>query len=136
MKKGSRRPLFVTHTMGGNLFHCYELARHLGAEQTVYGLQERGVNGTECPDHTIEAIERHCIESMRTAQPEGPYLITGFSSGGVVAFEVAQQLAAAGQRAALLARLDTYAPNARTARAWIDELAARLQTRIDGATGR
>ena len=98
MKKGSRRPLFVVHTMGGNLFHYYDLARHLDAEQTVYGLQARGVYGTGRPDDTIEAIATHCIESMRTVQPQGPYLVAGFSSGGVVAFEVAQQLVAAGQR--------------------------------------
>ena len=96
------------HTMGGNLFHYYELARHLHAEQTVYGLQARGVFGTGRPDHTIEAIAAHCIESMRTVQPDGPYLVAGYSSGGVVAFEVAQQLAAAGQQVALLALLDTY----------------------------
>jgi thioesterase domain-containing protein len=116
--------LFVVHTMGGNLFHYYDLARHLDAEQTVYGLQARGVYGTGHPDHTIEAIAIHCIESMRAVQPEGPYLVTGFSSGGVVAFEVAQQLAAAGQRVALLALLDTYAPRARSLKSWITELAA------------
>ena len=124
MKKGSRRPLFVVHTMGGNLFHYYDLARRLDAEQTVYGLQARGVYGTERPDHTIEAIAAHCIESMRTVQPDAPYLVAGFSSGGVVAFEMAQQLAAAGQRVALLALLDTYAPKIRTVRSLIDELAA------------
>ena len=124
MKKGSRRPLFVVHTMGGNLFHYYDLARRLDTEQTVYGLQARGVYGTERPDHTIEAIATHCIESMRTVQSQGPYLVAGFSSGGVVAFEVARQLAAAGQRVALLALLDTYAPKTRTVRSWIDELAA------------
>ena len=70
------------------------------------------------PDHTIEAIAAHCIESMRTVQPTGPYLVAGYSAGGVVAFEVAQQLAAAGQQVALLALLDTYAPQATTAQPW------------------
>jgi len=131
MKKGPRRPLFVVHTMGGNLFHYYDLARHLDAEQTVYGLQARGVYGTERPDHTIEAIATHCIESMRAAQPDGPYLVAGFSSGGVVAFEAAQQLAAAGQKVALLALLDTYAPKARTVHSWIDELAALRHRKLN-----
>jgi amino acid adenylation domain-containing protein len=124
MKKGSRRPLFVVHTMGGNLFHYYDLARRLDAEQTVYGLQARGVYGAGCPDHTVEAIAAHCIDSMRTVQPDGPYLVAGFSSGGVVAFEMAQQLAAARQPVALLALLDTYPPQAGTARIWIEELNA------------
>ena len=119
MKKGSRQPLFVVHTMGGNLFHYYDLAHHLDAEQTVYGLQARGVYGSTHPDHTIEAIATHCIESMRKVQPRPPYLVAGYSSGGVVAFEVAQQLVAAGQRVAMLALLDTYAPKARIVRSWI-----------------
>ena len=131
MKKGSRRPLFIVHTLGGNLFHYYDLARHLDAEQTVYGLQARGVYGTGRPDHTIEAIATHCIESMRIAQLHGPYLVAGLSSGGVVAFEVAQQLAAAGQRVALLAMLDTYAPKAGTVLWWIDELAALRRRKLN-----
>jgi thioesterase domain-containing protein len=124
MKSGSRRPLFVLHTLGGNLFHYFDLLRHLNVEQAVYGLQARGVYGTDCPDHAVEAIATHCIEAMRTVQPDGPYLVAGYSSGGVVAFEVAQQLAAAGQRVALLALLDTYAPRAGPVWSWIDELAA------------
>ena len=79
MKKGSRQPVFVVHTMGGNLFHYYALAHHLDAEQTVYGLQARGVYGSSHPDHTIEAIASHCIQSMRKVQPREPYLVAGFS---------------------------------------------------------
>jgi thioesterase domain-containing protein len=122
MKRGTRRPLFVTHTMGGNLFHYYELAQHLDAEQTVYGLQARGVFGGTGPDRSIEAIAAHCIESMRSVQPRGPYLLAGFSSGGVVAFEIAQQLVAAGVRVALLTLLDTFAPAANASAHWRREL--------------
>jgi thioesterase domain-containing protein/acyl carrier protein len=122
MKRGTRRPLFVTHTMGGNLFHYYELAQHLDAEQTVYGLQARGVFGATSPDRSIEAIAAHCIESMRSVQPRGPYLLAGFSSGGVVAFEIAQQLVAAGVRVALLALVDTLAPAANATAHWRREL--------------
>jgi amino acid adenylation domain-containing protein len=124
MKMGSRRPLFVVHTTGGNLFHYFDLVRRLDADQTVYGLQARGVNGTIRPDRTIEAIAAHCIESMRTAQPDGPYLLAGFSSGGVVAFEMARQLASADQQVTLLALFDTYAPRARIIQMWLHELAA------------
>ena len=124
MKSGSRRPLFVVHTMGGNLFHYYELVRHLDPEQAVYGLQARGVYGAGSPDHTIESIAARCVDAMRTVQPEGPYLVAGFSSGGVVAFEMGQQLAAAGQPVALLALIDTYAPRAKASQWWIDELTA------------
>ncbi len=124
IKEGSRRPLFVAPTLGGNLFHYYDLAHCLDAAQTVYGLQARGSYGTGRPDHTIEAIAARCIESMRAVQPDGPYLVAGFSSGGVVAFEVARQLTALGQSVPLLALLDTYAPRGKMVRSWIEELAA------------
>ncbi len=129
MKSGSRQPLFVIHTMGGNLFHYYELSRHLDADQPVYGLQARGVFGTGQPDRSVEAIAAHCLQSMRAAQPVGPYLIAGFSSGGVVAYEMAQQLNAAGEQVALLALLDTYAPQATKAKPLIKEFTGLLQGR-------
>ncbi|MCB1906877.1 MAG: amino acid adenylation domain-containing protein, partial [Rhodocyclaceae bacterium] len=124
IKSGSGPALFVVHTMGGNLFHYYELARHLDAEQSVFGLQARGVFSDEQPDRSVEAIAARCVVAMRRAQPEGPYRIAGFSSGGVVAYEIAQQLHAAGQRVALLALIDTYAPRPMGVERWRAELAA------------
>ncbi len=122
MKTGSRRPLFVVHTMGGNLFHYYDLARHLAVDQPVYGLQARGVFGSGRPDRSIKSIAAHCLDSMRSAQPSGPYLIAGFSSGGVVAYEIAHQLTQVGERVALLALLDSYAPRGATVARWLSEL--------------
>ena len=107
---GDRPPLFCVHTQGGNLFHYYDLAGRLAADQPVYGLQARGVYGREDFHHRIEDIAAHCIDTMRAIMPDGPYLITGFSSGGLVAFEMAQQLLQAGMPPALLALVDTYPP--------------------------
>jgi thioesterase domain-containing protein len=107
---GDRPPLFCVHTQGGNLFHYYDLAGRLAADQPVYGLQARGVYGREDFHHRIEDIAAHCIDTMRAIMPDGPYLITGFSSGGLVAFEMAQQLLQAGIPPALLALVDTYPP--------------------------
>jgi len=100
---GDRVPLFCVHTQGGNLFHYYDMAGELAADQPVYGLQARGVYGRENFHHRIEDIAAHCIDTMRAKQPEGPYLITGFSSGGLVAYEMAQQLLKAGVPPAMLA---------------------------------
>ena len=122
IKDGSRRPLFVMFTIAGRLFFYYEVARRLAPDQAVYGLQARGVFDAGQPDYTIEAIAAHCVETMRTVQPDGPYLLAGYSSGGVVAYEVAQQLAAAGQQVDLLALLDTFAPPATMAGLWYREL--------------
>jgi amino acid adenylation domain-containing protein len=110
IKEGSRQPLFALHIKGGHLLDYYVLARHLDPDQTVYGLQARGVFGNETPDCSIKEIAANCIKSMRQIQPQGPYLITGYSSGGVIAYEMAQQLNQCGESVATLMLLDTYCP--------------------------
>jgi len=109
-EQGERRPLFVVHTMGGNLFHYHELVRALGDAQPVYGLQARGVYGKDAPRTTVEAIAEDCIAAMRRVQPAGPYAVVGFSSGGVVAYEMGRQLAAAGERLGAVVLVDTFMP--------------------------
>ncbi|AOF82829.1 amino acid adenylation domain protein [Methyloversatilis sp. RAC08] len=107
---GDKPPLFCVHTIGGNLFHYFELARALSPRQPVFGLNARGAGGRETPHHRLADIAADCVASMREAQPYGPYRLAGFSSGGTVAFEMAQQLSAAGETVSVLALLDTYAP--------------------------
>ncbi len=118
IKNGTRVPLFCVHTMGGNLFHYYDLAKELHAEQPVFGLQARGIYGEAASDTSIESIAQHCIEAMRKVRENGPYLIAGFSSGGVVAFEMALQLAKAGHQVGMLALLDTFSPKLLARRQW------------------
>lgn len=110
IKAGSRQPLFAVHIKGGHLLDYYVLARYLDPEQTVYGLQARGVFGNAAPDCSVREIAANCIKSMRQIQPQGPYLITGYSSGGVVAYEMTQQLNQCGETVATLILLDTYCP--------------------------
>ncbi len=111
IKPGSNQtPLFCIHTMGGNLFHYYELAPALSPQLPVYGLQARGVYGKQIPRDNVADIAADCINAMRQRQPNGPYRIAGFSSGGIVAFEMAQQLHLQGEVVSTLALLDCYAP--------------------------
>ena len=94
MRSGGDAPaLFCLHTIGGgNLFHYEPLVSHLKGDRPVYGLQARGVDGKAPPDTSIEAMAQYCIQSMRAIQPDGPYLLCGFSSGGLVAYEMARCL--------------------------------------------
>jgi thioesterase domain-containing protein len=94
---GSRRPLFCVHPAGGTVFCYLEFARHLDEEQPVYGLQAVGVDGQRAPHVSIEEMAAHYVASIRTVQAQGPYAVCGWSSGGIVAFEVARQLAADGE---------------------------------------
>ncbi len=105
---GSRPAFFCVHALGGNVLEYYDLARHLGPDQPFYGLQSAGLDGSRPPHTSVEDMAAHYIKEMRELQPEGPYLIGGRSLGGMVAFEMAQQLKAQGQTIGLLALLDTY----------------------------
>lgn len=118
MREGSRRPLFVTHVRDGHLSDYYQLAHCLAPDQPVYGLQARGVFGQGRPDSSIEEIALNCIESMKLAQPKGPYQIAGYSSGGVVAYEMAQQLHRQGESVSLLVLIDTIDTSAFSSKAW------------------
>ncbi|HEV2800272.1 MAG TPA: alpha/beta fold hydrolase, partial [Pyrinomonadaceae bacterium] len=109
-----RQPLFLIHPVGGSVFCYVELARALGREQPLYAFQARGLNGEEAPHASIEEMSGAYLEELRRAQPEGPYLLGGWSMGGVVAFEMAQQLRAAGEEVSMLAMFDSYAPSALT----------------------
>ncbi len=107
---GSKPPLFFVHPVGGNVLCYYQLARHLGADQPFYGLQSLGLDGKSQPYTRIEDMANHYIEALRAVQPEGPYFLGGWSMGGVVAFEIAQQLHKQGHKVKRLVLLDSLAP--------------------------
>jgi len=106
---GSRPPIFFVHPVGGNVLCYASLARQLGADQPVYGLQAIGLNGEQPPYTAIEDMATHYIKALRTVQPHGPYRLGGWSMGGVIAFEMAQQLRRWGEQTAFLALLDSRA---------------------------
>jgi amino acid adenylation domain-containing protein len=109
---GSRKPLFCIHPVGGNVLVYADLARYLGADQPVYGLQARGFEENQQPFVEIEEMAAFYLEAMRRVQPQGPYYLAGYSFGGWVAFEIAQQLRRRGEKVAFLALLDMASPSA------------------------
>jgi amino acid adenylation domain-containing protein/non-ribosomal peptide synthase protein (TIGR01720 family) len=104
---GSKRPLFLVHPGGGTVFCYIKLVHYLDPDQPVYGLQARGLEEGQEPYARIEDMAAAYIDALRMVQPRGPYLLGGWSLGGTVAFEMAQQLLRQGQEVALLALLDT-----------------------------
>jgi thioesterase domain-containing protein/acyl carrier protein len=109
--RGSKPPLFCIHPVGGNVLEYYPLSHHLGSEQPMYGLQSRGLDGVQTPLTQIEEMAADYIKEIQTIQPDGPYLIVGYSFGGLVAFEIACQLASQGKKVDLLALLDNESPS-------------------------
>jgi amino acid adenylation domain-containing protein len=107
---GAQTPFFLVHDIGGDIFGFGPLARLIGPDQPFYGLQARGLDGISEPFTQMEAMAAYYVEEIFKMQPEGPYLLGGYSLGGVIAFEMAQQLHDQGHRVALLAVLDEPAP--------------------------
>ncbi len=104
---GTGSPLFLVHPAGGTVF-CYQaLAEALGADRPVYGLQAVGLDGLYPPHTSAAEMAAHYATAVRGIQPHGPYLLGGWSLGGNLAFELAQQLAAQGEPIGLLALIDS-----------------------------
>ena len=100
--RGSKPPLFWFNWGPWD----FRLPRYLGSDQPVYGLQHQSQDGHRARYTSIEQIAAHYIEGMRTVQSKGPYFLGGLCTGGMVAFEMAQQLKDEGDEVALLVLLD------------------------------
>ncbi|MGD1700261.1 SDR family NAD(P)-dependent oxidoreductase [Dapis sp. BLCC M229] len=106
----NKQPLFLLHAVGGTVYMYRDLVRYLGSDIPVYAIQALGLDGkTELPT-SIEEMATEYIKAIRTIQPNGAYFLGGASLGGTLAFEMAQQLHAEGEKVALLAMIDTPGP--------------------------
>ncbi|MDP2384497.1 MAG: amino acid adenylation domain-containing protein [Nitrospirota bacterium] len=107
---GSAIPMFMVPGVGGNVLVFAQLARLLGADQPVYGLQTRGLDGNAIPFTSVPDMACHYIAEIRTCRPQGPYVILGSCTGGLIAYEMAQQLLAQGESVTLVV-MDTWHPS-------------------------
>jgi thioesterase domain-containing protein/acyl carrier protein len=108
--KGSRPPIFLVHPVGGSTMAYVELAELLGPDQPVFALRARGTEPGEKPNWSVEEMAGDYLVAMRKEQPAGPYRLGGWSMGGVIAFEMARQLEAAGEKVEALVLLDSQVP--------------------------
>jgi len=104
---GSRPPFFCVHGTEGAVSMYQDLARHLSPDQPFYGLQSQGLDGKLPPLTTVEDMASLYLKEIRKLQPQGPYFLGGHSMGGIIAFEMAQQLQRSGEVVGLLALFDT-----------------------------
>ncbi len=122
---GPKTPFFLVAGMFGNVLNLRHLAHLLGNERRFYGLQARGLYGDEEPHQTITEAARDYIAELKQVQPEGPYLLGGFSGGGITAYEMAHQLEALGDEVALVVLLDTPLPQRRPLE-WKDRMLIQI----------
>ena len=109
--QGSRVPFFCVHAVGGQVISYAEFSQELGFEQPFYGLQSPPANFSPESDISIEQMATLYNREIRSVQPVGPYLLSGWSMGGLVAWEMAQQLMKEGETMGLLALMDTTPPS-------------------------
>lgn len=105
--EGASAPLFMVHGVGGNVLNFYDLAKSLGFNQPVYGVEAQALQSSAPPLTSLEDLAAYYVKEVRKIQPEGPYNFLGYSYGGFVAFEMARQLQMANQKVELLGMLDT-----------------------------
>ncbi len=109
-KGGNRPPLFCVHGAGGNILNFRDISRALPKDQPFFGLQARGIDGSSRPHQSIQEMAKAYVDEIRAQQAHGPYLLAGYSGGGVVAFEMARQLTELGEDVPLVVFFDTYHP--------------------------
>jgi FkbH-like protein len=103
---GDQPAVFLVHDGDGETMLYRNLALRLDPDHPVYGLQPYSQPGCPMLHTRIEEMAAYHIEKMRSVQPHGPYLIGGMCAGGVIAFEIARQLQARGEEAAMVALID------------------------------
>ena len=108
LKKGNQQPpILMAHGLGGRA-RFTELARHIHTSHPIYGIQAKGIDGREEPFDRIEDMAHFYLEALKEFQPLGPYILIGYSFGGLVALEMAQRLSDEGKEIGLLVLIDAY----------------------------
>lgn len=103
---GNKLPLYIIHGLGLNVLNLKDLAYHLNAERPVLGLQAKGLDGIEEPLDNLQSMARHYMSEILEHNPSGPYALAGYSSGGLIAFEIKSLLELMGKDVRILAILD------------------------------
>ena len=133
---GDQRPFFCIHPIGGNVLAYHELSRALGDRQPFYCLQAPAlVDPAAVPLTNIREMAARYLDELRSVQPKGPYVLGGWSFGGVVAYEMAQQLQSQGEIVDQVVMFDSFVPEASAEQ---DEATQRLlfMNELIGGRGR
>lgn len=130
IKSGEGSPLFIVHGVGGNVMELFGFGRKLDHDGPVYAIQAKGLDGKAAPNTSVEAMATDYLAAIRAAHPQGPYHLAGYSSGGLVAFEMARRLVDEGTPTSLTL-LDTQT-NARQwpTHVWLAVMRRRLRSHL------
>jgi amino acid adenylation domain-containing protein len=144
-KNGTRNPLFCIHGGDGGTLIYRKLAEQLPDDRPIYTLEAPALSGESEVANTVQEAARRYLVHIRQVQPQGPYLLAGYCFGGIVAYEMAQQLKKAGQEIEMLCLFDTDNPAVaprylslaeRAARNWQEGSATSWAGRVGKLGGR
>ena len=107
---GSKSPLFIVHPSGGMVLDYLDLVEQLDLGRPVFGIQAVGLDGDRAPYRRVESMASHYCQEIRAVQPEGPYCLAGHSFGGLVVYEMAQQLVQTSTAQPFVVLIDTAIP--------------------------
>ncbi len=105
---GDAPPMFMIPGAPGSILQLGPVAAAMTGDSPVYAIRPRGIEEGETPCETLVEMAEYAIAQMKAVRPKGPYPLIGYSAGGLVALEMAQRLAAAGDAVPLVVLLDTY----------------------------
>lgn len=108
LREGRGAPLFLVHGVSGTVMECWNMVQALRTDRPVWGVQSPGLGGEAPPPRLVEEMAAAYVANIRTLQHRGPYAICGHSFGGLVAYEMARQIAEAGDTVDPLVLLDPY----------------------------
>jgi len=108
LKQGDRLPVYIAPGLGGGPAEFFHLVKYLRTPNPVYGLQPKGIEGFDRPPERIEDMADFYLKAVLQFQPHGPYMLGGYSLGGLVALEMATRLSRKGEEIALLVMMDSY----------------------------
>ena len=109
LKSGGQTPaVFLVPGIGGSSADFDSLAKRIRGSHTIYALQPRGMHGVDSPCDRVEEMAEYYLQIVRRSQPQGPYILVGYSLGGLVTLEMARTLIARKQEVALLVMIDSY----------------------------
>lgn len=105
--EGSQSPFFWLH--GGSVVPT--IREHMGIDRPIYLLNHQSLDGKKAKYETIPEMVHYYIQAIMQIDSEGPYYLGGYSIGGMMIYEIAQQLVERGKKVALLFLLDPVGGN-------------------------
>ncbi len=132
---GARPPLFIVHGIGGNVVNFYGLSMRVGKDQPIYGIQSQALVANQPALLRLKDMASHYIADIRKVQPHGPYHLLGYSFGGTVVLEMAQQLRAAGEEVALIGMIDSKSKDYEETLAGMKSVQSKINDRVNRFRG-